>query len=363
MSVSYGGDSITFADGSVTSSGWTGFKNRIINGSMRINQREGGAGANTANNGAAYCLDRWQIEDSTDGVFTGTQSTDVPTGQGFTNSLKITVTTTDTSIASNQYATFTQHIEGNHIADLNWGTASASAITISFWVKSSVTGTYTCMLRNFDGSRMYVQGFAINSSNTWEYKTIVIPGDVTGTWLTTNSRGISLQIMLAHGGTTGSGWSAGVAAVVSGQVNFMATVNNELYITGVQLEKGSTASSFEHRSYVTELNLCHRYYERYSGQYTQLGMGRGNSSTSVTAWFFWKVKKRTSPSLNISSGSDFRASDAGANRTSSNLEIGVYGSQSDIAQLNMTASSLTSGSTYSLDIGTSTGWFAADAEL
>ena len=280
-----------------------GMRNRIINGDMRINQRADAS--NTANNGAVFCLDRWQIEDSTDGVFTGNQSSDVPTGTGFKNSLKLTVTTADTSIASNQYATFTQHIEGYNWADMNWGSSSASTVTLSFWAKSSVVGTYTSFISNNGANRWYVQGFTINSANTWEYKTVVIPGDTLGTWSTTYERGASFQFHLAHGGTQGSGWSAGTTPVATGQVsNWMATVGNTFFITGVQIEKGSAASPFEYRHYGTELALCQRYYQVAGDANNRIPAFCGNS-TNVFSQNLLVCPMRAQPSLTLTGAMDF----------------------------------------------------------
>jgi hypothetical protein len=262
MSVSYGGDSITFADGSVQSGGWTGFRNRIINGAMVIDQRNAGASV-TIDNGAVFTLDRWQVEDGSDAVLSAQQSTDVPTGQGFVNSLKVTATTADSSIGATQYDVINYYIEGYNIADLMFGSASAQTVTLSFWIKSAVAGQYSATLSNSGQSRINPQAFTINAANTWEKKTITYIGDTSGTWLTNNGRGIIVQIYLSQGSTYlgSAGWNGSNIFAVTGQVNFVGTLNNAIYLTGVQLERGSTASSFEYRPYGTELQLCQRYYE------------------------------------------------------------------------------------------------------
>ncbi len=164
------------------------FRNRIINGDMRIDQRNAGASV-TATNSVRYTVDRFACfagAPSGAGVFTAQQVSDAPAG--FTRSLRATVTTADTTASADSQYFFAQYIEGNNIADLGFGSASASSITLSFWVKSSLTGTFAGGVNNSAGNRSYVFTYTINSANTWEYKTITISGDTTGTWLTGFSR-------------------------------------------------------------------------------------------------------------------------------------------------------------------------------
>jgi hypothetical protein len=269
MSVSYGGESITFADNSTITSGWTGFKNRIINGAMTFAQR---ATSNTTPAGASdyRTLDRWaldtRIATSTTGVYTQEQSSDAPAG--FNKSIKITTTTaSNVNISSGGSLCLAHFIEGNNIVDLAWGTVNAKDVTLSFWVKSSVVGTYGVGLNNSAYSRGYVGTYTINSANTWEYKTITIPGETTGTWLVDNSRGIGFKFSLSTGGDytkTPGQWntseSIGSTTTSSTTNDFYKTSGATWQITGVQFEKGSTASSFEYRPYGTELQLCQRYY-------------------------------------------------------------------------------------------------------
>jgi hypothetical protein len=233
-------DLMTTSDG-VSSSGLYGFKNRIINGAMVIDQRNAGAAVTAS----TYCPDRWRVENSSDAAFSAQQVSDAPTG--FVNSLKWTTTTADASLAATQYALVRQGIEGYNIADLMWGTASAATITISFWVKSTLTGTFGGVAGNGAFDRSYPFTYTISSANTWEYKTITIAGDTTGTWATTNAAGMQLYFGLGAG-TTYSG-TAGAW-----------TLNATWQITGVQLEKGSTATSFDYRPYGQELMLCQRYF-------------------------------------------------------------------------------------------------------
>ena len=252
---------------------YTGFKNRIINGAMVIDQRNAGA-AVSVNNTLLYTVDRW-IGDargaSGNGVISFQQSATAPTG--FINSLSATLTTQRTSAASGDVFAIYQKIEGLNVSDFAWGTASAVSVTVSFWVRSSITGTYSGAVSNSAQNRSYPFTFAINSANTFEYKTITIPGDTTGTWLTTNGVGLWLYINLGCGSTylgTANTWAAAAYLGVTGSTNWATGANNStFYITGVQLEKGSTATSFDYRPYGTELALCQRYYQVFSGLYSE----------------------------------------------------------------------------------------------
>jgi hypothetical protein len=240
-----------------------GFRNRILNGGMVIDQRNAGA---AVTNAQAYITDRFivSVVGSAVGRMTAQQSTTVP--DGFNNSLALTVTTTMASPGSNDGNYLQQTVEGFNSADLGWGTANAKTITLSFWVRSSVTGSFALTLFNSAVDRVYGALYSISAANTWEQKTIVVPGDTTGTWLTTNGAGIRVTWGFAGGsGRTASvGWNAGPGVFqtnVTGATNLMATSGATFYITGVQLEAGSVATPFERRPYGTELSLCQRYYE------------------------------------------------------------------------------------------------------
>ena len=238
----------------------TSFKNRIINGAMQIDQRNAGASV-AASLSSTYYIDRWRAERTAGGAYTIQQSTTAPSG--FTNSLLITVTTADSSIAATDYYDVQQFIEGFNVADLGWGTASAQTITVSFWVRSSLTGTFAGSVSNSAANRSYVFTYNISSANTWEYKTITIAGDTSGTWLTNNGRGILLTFDLGNGSdyqATAGSWVSQYAVGTSSSVKVISTVGATWQVTGVQLEKGSTATSFDYRPYGTELTLCQRYF-------------------------------------------------------------------------------------------------------
>ena len=258
MTVAVSGDSITFPDNSVQNTAPTGFgfKNRIINGAMVIDQRNAGAVVTPASENVTFITDRFYFIRSITTSPTLQKSTDAPAG--FTNSLLFTNASTG---ATPTYAQVVHNIEGFNTADLGWGTANAQTITVSFRVKSSLTGTFSVAFRNSANNRSYVTTYAISAANTWETKTVTIPGDTSGTWLTNNGIGISLIYRIGGSGGTSSTnqWTATSDAFASGSVNVMGTANATWQITGVQLEKGSTATSFDYRPYGTEWGLCQRY--------------------------------------------------------------------------------------------------------
>ena len=291
-----------------------GFKNRIINGAMVIDQRNAGASVTVNSNSQYfYDVDRFYgIGQSTDGVFTLQQNTSVPTGQGFVNSMKVTITTADASIGATQYYWIGQAVEGYNVADLQYGTANAKTVTLSFWVNCSVTGTFSGCFMNSASNRSYPFTYTISTANTWEQKTITIAGDTTGTWLTTNGTGISVQWSLGSGSTysgTAGAWAGARYHGATGATALISTLSATLYITGVQLEKGSTATSFDYRPYTTELQLCQRYYEKSydiatvpgastsSGAAFGGGLNVGAPSSSPMAVVTYKTSKRSSATV------------------------------------------------------------------
>jgi hypothetical protein len=239
-----------------------GFKNRIINPGMVIDQRNNGASVTPNNN---YTLDRWVFGNSQTSKFTAQQNQgSITPPTGFVNYLGIT-SSSAYSLTSTDEFELIQYIEGFNTADLSWGTANAQTITLSFWVRSSLTGTFGGSLSNHDGSRGYAFSFVISAANTWEYKTITIAGDTTGTWQTGNLKGITVMFSLGAGSSllaAAGSWGASFPRGATGQTNLVSTNGATFYITGVQLEKGSTATSFDYRPYGTELALCQRYYQK-----------------------------------------------------------------------------------------------------
>jgi hypothetical protein len=257
-------------------------RNRVINGAMTIDQRYAGANVSISTDAKNYVMDRFWAYDNSDGVFSLQQVTDAPAG--FINSAKVTITTADASVGADQYAGFSQLIEGLNTSDLAWGTANARPVTLSFWVKSSLTGTFGGSLRNNAADRSYPFSYTISAADTWEQKTITIAGDTTGTWLTTNGIGIRVNWSIADGsnrvGTAGA-WAGANYAGATGQTQIISTLNATWAITGVQFEEGSQATSFEYRHHGRELALCQRYYQN---SYA-VGVAAGTATNGVqTSW-------------------------------------------------------------------------------
>jgi hypothetical protein len=281
-----------------------GFKNRIINGAMMIDQRN--AGASVTPTSGQYLLDRYAASLSQASKFSVQQNAGAVTPPaGFTNYLGVTSLSAYSVVASDFFS-IQQPIEGFNIADLGWGTATAQTITASFWVRSSLTGSFGGAVQNADFSRAYPFLYTISAANTWEYKTITIPGDTTGTWLTTTGVGLRFRFSLGMGSdrnATAGAWAAGNFLSATGATSVVGTNGATFYITGVQLEKGSTATSFDYRPYGTELNLCYRYYQNYLGGPTGFGyFGSGvyTSATNMRLYMPLIVPMRSNPSFGTS---------------------------------------------------------------
>ena len=353
--------------GSINSSNDFGLKNRIINGAMVIDQRNSGAAVTAA---GVYTLDRWMAHENTDGAFTVQQVTTAPTG--FSYSMKATVTSADTSIGASQNALFTQYIEGYNVADLGYGTANAQTVTLSFWVNSSVTGTFTGTLQNSAADRSYPFSYTINAANTWEQKTITITGDTSGTWLATNGVGLRVWFALAVGSgqsTTAGAWAAGTYYGATGQANWMATLSNTFYITGVQLEKGSIGTSFDYRPFGTELRLCQRYYYRLNPSSTGTGListGWAVSTTSTAFSIPFPVQMRVQPTALEQSGTAahyqivYQASAAACSG------VPTFGSETTVDRTRLeatVASGLTAGNGVGIRYASASAYLAWSAEL
>lgn len=256
MTITVSGSTVTFTDSTTQNTAATGFgfKNRLINGAMLLNQR-----SVASVSGTAYPVDRFLFSMNGSNM-TAAQSITAPTG--FRNSVVIT-SNAASSIAAGDYRQFIQNIEGYNFYDFAYGTASAATLSLSFWARSSLTGTFSGGVMNSAATRSYVFTYSINSANTWEYKTVAIPGDTTGTWVTDNGVGLSLRFDLGTSSTytTSAGsWQAGLYFKSTGSVSLCSTSGATLYFTGVQLEKGPTATTFDWRSGGTETALCQRYY-------------------------------------------------------------------------------------------------------
>jgi hypothetical protein len=290
--------------GSYGTGGFVGMKNRIINGAMVIDQRNAGASVTPIAPGLTYTVDRWGFFNSTStNRFSAQQNAgSVTPPAGFTNYLGLTVTSAYTPSGSNEQF-LSQQIEGLNVADLGWGTANAQAVTASFWVRSSLTGTHSGSVRNPNGySRSYPFTFTVNAANTWEQKTVTIPGDTGGTWNVNNSAGIQFGFNLGSGssslGTAGAWSTTNAFTGATGSLQVSATSGATFYITGVQLEKGSTATSFDYRPYGTELALCERYFEVGSAEISQAAGPNGFTQFVMP----YRQTKRVAPTATFTDG-------------------------------------------------------------
>ena len=280
----------TFAGTAVPASSF--LRNRIINGDMRIDQRN--AGASVTPTSGQYLVDRFYYQSTQASKVTAQQNAgSVTLPAGFTNYQGIT-SSSAYSVASGDYFLIRQAVEGFNIADLNWGTASAVTVTLSFWVRSSLTGAFGGAFTNASGNRWYPFSYTISAANTWEQKYITIAGDTTGTWATNNTAGIQISWNLGAGSTysgTAGAWTASTILAPTGSTSVVGTNGATFYLTGVQLEVGSAATQFERRQYGQEFMLCQRYY--------QVGFAAGRLSIAATeGWpIQYKVTMRATPTI------------------------------------------------------------------
>ena len=339
-----------------TQAQYTGFKNRIINGAMVIDQRN--AGASVTPTASAYTLDRWDARLSQASKYSVQQSS---TGTNdFKNSLLITSLSAYT-VGVNDTFFIKQVVEGFNCADFGWGAAGAQTVTLSFLVRSSLTGTFGGSLWNSDGSRSYPFTYSIPVANTFTTISVTIAGDTSGTWLTTNGGGINVGFGLGVGtnssGTAGA-WTGAFRPSATGATSVVGTSGATFYITGVQLEKGSTATSFDYRPYGTELALCQRYFEKTVTTNSIPFTGQAYSTTTVQAPISWKVTKRANPTISFSG--DARVYQA--NGSAPGATYGFFGISTDSAYLEATSSGLAAGNA-SLGYTVGTSFFSFTAEL
>jgi hypothetical protein len=312
---------------------------------MRIDQRYAGtATPNTINN---YVVDRWQVNQSTTGKLIAQQNAgSVTPPAGFSNYLGAT-SQSAYSVGASDYYLFQQPIEGFNVADLAWGTADAKTVTISFWARSSLTGTFGGVISNSDANRSYPFTYTITAANTWEKETITIPGDTSGTWFKTTGVGMFVRFGLGVGSTyngTAGAWAGAVYLGATGATSVVGTSGATFYITGVQLEKGSTATSFDFRAYSTELMMCQRYCIVYGGSVAseQICMGQASSATSNLSLLNPPVTMRVAPSLSVVSASGFLVNDAAVQNATSAVVIGAQTS-SQCFFISSTTSGITLG--------------------
>jgi len=307
MPVSISGtNGVTFPDSSLQAAAASPYvlKNRIINGAMQIDQRNAGASVTPAS--GAYTIDRWWHQLSQASKISVQRTGIAPAG--FLNSALIT-SLSAYSVGASDYFNIVQNIEGFNTADLGWGTANAQTVTISFWVRSSLTGTFGGGVLNSDQSRAYPFVYTISSANTWEYKTVTIAGDTSGTWPKDNGIGLRLSFGLGVGSnfsSTAGSWGSGVYLSATGAVSVVGTNGATFYITGVQLEIGTSATPFERRLYNQELANCQRYfYKHASGTSQSIGIGYYFNSGLIATAFNLPVTMRVTPSLLQTTGTNY----------------------------------------------------------
>ena len=369
-------DAITLASDGTCTANITNRSNRnkIINGAMQVSQRYGTTATPISN---AIVLDRFQAFIQGGGAISVQQITDdAPTG--FKNSMKILATTADSSIAGTDQLRFHQVLEDKNIEDLNWGSSNAKTITVSFWVKSSVTGTYCLNVVNYGSwNRSYIKEYTVSSANTWEKKTVTFTGDTSGTW-----GHIRLSWVLMSGTSqhaTGNQWNADALFATSNQVNWAATQNNTFYITGVQVEVGSVATDFEHKPYAQELALCQRYFYAHSGgahtvngsdsstPNSVLSTASCQSTSSISVAVPLPVPMRAVPSLysTVAGSTRYRLNSSGANTNSgSDPVVWTAGSSHTTVQMDLAGfSGLSAGQAGTVRRYDGTGILGFNAEL
>jgi hypothetical protein len=324
-----------------------GFRNRIINGDMRIDQRRAGASVTIPSSAATYTVDRWGAYAVAASKFSVQQSSVVPAG--FKNSILIT-SLAATSVGTADFYQIGQSIEGFNIADLDWGTANAKTVTLSFWVRSSLTGTFGGNLITASGDQSYPFSYTISAANTFEQKTITVVGPTAGTYSSTNGVGVNISFSLGAGSTvsgTAGSWSGSVFRSSTGASQLVATNGATLYITGVQLEVGSVATPFERRPYGAELAMCQRYYQKVFPQASNVYLAAGfcTSTTSSRYVLHFPVEMRTAPTALETSGTagDYVISIAVGNATCNAAPSLSLSSKNAIGFLFDTASGLTTG--------------------
>jgi hypothetical protein len=346
-----------------------GYRNVIINGAMQVAQR--GTSTASITTAAYYTADRFLFEPSSMGTWTQSIENDAPTGSGFRKSLKLLCTTADASPSANDYILFGQRFEGQNLQQFLKGTSSAKSFTLSFWVKSNATGTYNVELLDNDNTRVVSASYTIDTSATWEKKTITFPADTTGAFDNDNASSMQFSWWLGAGTTFTSGtrdtvWGTVVNADRAvGQTNLAAATNNYWQITGVQLEAGAVATPFEFEDISTTLAKCQRYYQRVTSEsvFGRVASGQAYSTSAVMAMLPLRTTMRTTPtSIDVASLSILDGVSAAF--TIFVLSIDTGATNRDVIGLNATTSGLTQFRPYQIGgSNTSSGFVGISAEL
>ena len=358
----------------------THFRNLIINGDMQIAQRGTSTTGLGDGDSGYYTCDRWAFTEggSSAAVFTQTQSTDVPTGQGFSTSLKMDCTTADTSLASNEIFRIDHRIEGQFLQHLAKGTSSAKKVTLSFWVKSSKTGTHIVRYKDQDNSRHICAAYTIASADTWEHKTMTFDGDTTGAFDNDNAKSLQISWYLFAGsdytsGTLATSWASSTDANSGvGQVNVADSTSNNWYLTGVQLEVGDAATDFEFLPFDVQLQRCLRYFFR-DNLYTSgvgatgaIAAGQCNTTTRFDGQYDFPVLMRARPTGSVSGADKFRVQHAGSVTATTGVSLeadGVAPSFKSTMIYATVSSGLTAGRAGNLIHNNATAYIDNDAEF
>jgi hypothetical protein len=365
-----GTNGVTFPDSSLQAAAASPYvlKNRLINSDMRIDQRNAGASV-TQVAGVVYGVDRWYTFGTVTSKFTAQRNAgSVTPPDGFTNYWGITSSSAYTPGTSEQYI-IVQAVEGFNVADLGWGNANAQTVTLSFWVRSSLTGTFSGGLQNNDANRSYSFTYSIPVANTWTKISVTISGDTTGTWLTNNGVGMFVNFSMGTGSafqSTVNTWSVGNFKNVSGAVNLVATNGATFYITGVQLEIGTSATPFERRLYNQELANCQRYYYKLSGASTdRVAIGHNSTTTASISTTVFPTTLRTAPTALEQSGTAAHYNVQHANTSTACSAVPTFLTASvNMATSTFTvASGLTAGQGSNIRLANTSGYLAWSAEL
>ena len=364
-------DAITTAsDGTCTANITSNYSNRsvVYNGAMKIAQRGTSFTGVTAS--GKFPVDRFLFHVGSLGTWTLSQSTDVPTGQGLSHSIKCDVTTANASPSGTAYARIDQRFEGQDLQRFCKGTANAKNFAVSFWVKSPKTGTHIVQLQDQDNSRNVSKAYTVSSANTWEKKELIFPADTTGAFDNDNGGSLFLCFYLAvgtgyQGGTLQTTWGTPVNNTrATGQVNVADSTSNDFYLTGVQMEASSYCSEFEHRSFGDELNRCQRYYQQFVGLSDQaaLGFGRSNSTTVAECNVPLSVPLRASPTLNSCNWAVFTATNQ-TNVSNTTPSVRKWDAHSNMLAIGIAGlSGMTNARTLTVYLNSSH-TFSMDAEL
>ena len=358
---------VTFNDSSLQGAAASpfGLKNRIINGDMVISQRSGTSVISVT----GYTLDRWVADASQASKYTVQQNAgSVTPPTGFTNYLGVT-STAATSLAAGDYFLINQSIEGFNVADLGWGAAGAATVTISFWVRSSLTGTFAGSVRNANADRSYPFNYTISSANTWTKISVTIPGDTTGTWVKNNGTGLILSFSIGTGSTfsgTAGAWTAGNFVSATGATSVVGTNGATWYVTGVQLERNTTATPFEWIPYTTELQLCQRYCYRVTntGNTPPFASGVWQTSTLTASFSKLPTTMRATPTISFSAIGDIQYLDRDVAWRSGTSSLVINEAGPDGVNIGCVCSTGSiAGYGTIVEVRGTNGWFQFNAEL